>query len=520
MEGRSFVPLTHVCIWSESHWKRITAQEAAQDHPGGTVHARSGLFMCEQCHQYVAFTDGPLRDRYFKHSAEEKSKDCPERTFTVSKALTFSAGSHSLPIKIRILSRNHFSFELGFIAVPDCTIGKRDNRKIIIYTDNDSLSFTYSFSRLESQTTTYLPVGDSPSLQYKIELHDSNSALHEYWPSEIEGIDSEGAVFDADTGKKLPSDADVTIDQNYYILTNNQIWGNFNHIKCSELCRVSIHWTTWYIYNVIANDLNEETARFFLQYHCRLTDKPIKLYPIWPICILSPYMVLHSEDRIYFYLQGDATPKVFPYTLCRTSYFEMGKLIHIECKDRQQILSAGRAKVLRYTYLWKENLNKNAPLPEATVCSDDGELFAAGIIDKLPPHRAINISVPFDGFVLVKRRDLVISKIKLNSASRTRIDSITVNSTIEIFIGCDCAWRALYVKKPVIDSVDDKILWRQLVAASGNEILIPHSIGAIIEQLHEYPLVNKWLYKAVRRGRVPRKAMLLLYSTIERKGWK
>lgn len=35
--------LTHVCMWSDHGWKRITAEQAARLHPGGTVSARSGL---------------------------------------------------------------------------------------------------------------------------------------------------------------------------------------------------------------------------------------------------------------------------------------------------------------------------------------------------------------------------------------------------------------------------------------------------------------------------------------------
>ena len=59
--------LTHVCMWSDHGWKRITAEQAARLHPGGTVSARSGLFMCELCGQYVTLTDGDINVRYFKH---------------------------------------------------------------------------------------------------------------------------------------------------------------------------------------------------------------------------------------------------------------------------------------------------------------------------------------------------------------------------------------------------------------------------------------------------------------------
>ena len=56
--------LTHVCMWSDHGWKRITAEQAARLHPGGTVSARSGLFMCELCGQYVTLTDGDINVYY------------------------------------------------------------------------------------------------------------------------------------------------------------------------------------------------------------------------------------------------------------------------------------------------------------------------------------------------------------------------------------------------------------------------------------------------------------------------
>ena len=48
--------LNHVCMWSEHGWTRVTAEEAGKLHPGGTVSALSGLFMCELCGQYVTLT--------------------------------------------------------------------------------------------------------------------------------------------------------------------------------------------------------------------------------------------------------------------------------------------------------------------------------------------------------------------------------------------------------------------------------------------------------------------------------
>ena len=54
--------LTHVCMWSDNGWKRITAEQAAKLHPGGTVSAHSGL-----CVNYVG-SMSPLLMVRFKHA--------------------------------------------------------------------------------------------------------------------------------------------------------------------------------------------------------------------------------------------------------------------------------------------------------------------------------------------------------------------------------------------------------------------------------------------------------------------
>ena len=116
--------LTHVCMWSENGWKRITAEQAARLHPGGTVSAHSGLFMCELCGQYVILTDGDIRIRYFKHSAYEKSKGCPERTFGAGYSISYGSQEHDLPIRITSVSSSSFSFEVGLIRAPISSLNK------------------------------------------------------------------------------------------------------------------------------------------------------------------------------------------------------------------------------------------------------------------------------------------------------------------------------------------------------------------------------------------------------------
>ena len=116
--------LTHVCMWSDNGWKRITAEQAAKLHPGGTVSAHSGLFMCELCGQYVSLTDGAVQTRHFRHSAYEKSKNCPERILGAGYSISYGSQEHDLPIRITGVSAASFRFEIGLIRAPISSLTK------------------------------------------------------------------------------------------------------------------------------------------------------------------------------------------------------------------------------------------------------------------------------------------------------------------------------------------------------------------------------------------------------------
>lgn len=504
------MPLTHVCMWSEHGWIRVTAEEATHLHPGGTVSARCGLFMCELCGQYVTLADTWVRDRYFMHSAEELSKDCPERTFSTNVSTTFQAGSHDLPIRLRVLSAFNFELQLGLLPVPSSLLKNREQQIKIFSTSSGESSYIYSLARIQDGTTTYLSVGNVPFASYNISLIHADDRLTAFWPKTIEGISRSGTLFDSLTGKKLPYDADTLVNHKYYLLTTHSLYHRYQGITATQVCRCSEHSSTWYVYEVTATSFEESAARFFLDYHCRLTENAVAITPIWPVYIETPYLLRHCFDQMAIFLRGDADPKVFPVTYMHPYPCENGKVFFVNCKERQQILSAGRTKVLQYTYLWKDSLEKQIPHPKSFVTDIAGDKLPSGEQTELPKKKTIVITTQYDGFTLITKGNAILERFFLAAGEKTVLDRIQNGCSIEIFQGLDLVWNAHYSREVKADDTQDEALLQELKACQDEMIAVPHSIGALAQKMNAYPLTKKWLYGCVRSGQMRQRAYKLL----------
>ena len=504
------MPLTHVCMWTEKGWKRVTAQEAGRIHPGGSVSSKSGLFMCDLCGQYVTLTNGSIRDRYFKHSKEEEGKDCPERTFGPAVSSTFQAGAHELPIRIKIISQNRFGLEMGFLKVPHNLLGKPDRQQIkIMPTGYNANPFVYSFTRLNQEGITYLSIGERPAVLYKITTNSTNKDLNNYWPESVEGI-KQGVLFDKKTRKKLPTDADVQVGKEYYLLTKNRLYGYGRNIKATQICSANFSWETWRVYEIIADAFNEETARFFLDYHCRLTEHPVKLYPLWPIYVESPYLILHKDNDMKMFFQGDANPKLFPIKSINKRISGNASILYFQSGERQQMISAGRSKVLKYIYLWKSELDYVAQEPIVKVEDIENNIINTGEQNSLPKNNMLSVIAPMDGEIVLKKGKEIVNKYKLISNHKVIIDKIFYGITVEILQGLDCVWKVHYLKEYKSKMKEEQELLQYLQKAKGRLIPVPHSIGSLSNKMEMYPEIKKWLYKKIRSGYIEEKALLFL----------
>lgn len=234
--------------------------------------------MCELCGQYVSLTNGSIRERYFKHSRSEKNKYCPERTFASGETITYSAKEHDLPLRMTVFSGSSIEFELGLLPVPAALLGKRSVGHISIKPSGKN-GFTYNYDRLNREGLTYVSVGNLPAQFYQLTaITTDQQALSCFWPSKVDGIDPDGTIFDVKTGKKLPYDADVEVNRYYYLLRCDKLRNQYKTMSIYKKCCVRKGRDEWYVYEICATRFNEEAARFFLDYHCRLTEESVVIH--------------------------------------------------------------------------------------------------------------------------------------------------------------------------------------------------------------------------------------------------
>ena len=516
--------LKHVCMWSEYGWKRVTPEEANLLHPGGTVHARGGLFRCELCGQNVLFTDGEVQVRHFRHVSSYADKDCPDRLHAYYEPKPYTSASRGLPLRIRLHSARDFELEIGFILPPSYVQPEiLKNRKIKIA----PMHLEYSLSRLQEGTITYLSAGRDPKPHYNISVDPPCRELSDLWPTNIAGFSENGTVFNSVTGKKLPDDADVMAGHTYYILTKKSplTYGGV-HLQA---CRQSL--SGWTVYEAEALDFSEEAARFFWKYHCRLTENTATIVPLWPVYIKSPYLVFCSSRArtMSFFLRGNAELRVFPKVsnthrgnaelrvFPKVSNTHHGNLYSVAIGGRQQLIAAGRMKMLRYMYVWKDDsiLNRQTPLPKIDVYDAEGNNIQPGEYSELPQGKSLTLIPPFDGFVLTLKDGKIIRRSPLSSGTRTTIDAITYGCIIEAFQGLDLVWKAEF-KRSVADDAEDAALLRSLEECRGEIISVPHVLGGLAARMQGCPLTQKWLAQRVREGRMYQRAYKILIKHFTR----
>lgn len=507
------MPLTHVCVWEPKiGYRRVSIREACEMYPNG-VHARSGCFVCELCGQNVLLTAPGINVQHFRHDSASPNKECDERQLSFDPTYgrkLFGLNSYVVPLKIVVNSSN-FMMQLGFFYPPDKS-ACCDRIKIV--GDSDQ-SFEYSFERIEKEGTTYLNVGYVPCKEYNIEFINANTALKKYWANKVTGVSSLGTFFDVRNGHILLPGAKANSENSYYLLQRQRLYTYTSDIEVTEICKTNTsNFTTWYLYKVQVKRFSESSAKFFLKRSIFLTERPTRVYPIWPTYVKEPHFIYHNSNVFYFYLCGDdAELKAYPPSreVLKT---DDGKLYKLYTRGREQLISLGKSGAQGFSYLIKQQFNKKVSLPNIHISDHFGNELIQEMYDTLPKLKYIIILSQYDGKAVIYQNKKIKNIYKITSEQNLIIDSLSYGTEIEIYCGCDCIRTLRFECSEERENIYDldNSLVRKLKMCNGPKVPITHAFGAIIQKYELFPQTKQWIYNVLKSGEITRKAYRLLIA--------
>lgn len=508
--------LNNVYYWNKDGWKKVTAEEFVRDHPDIKISAKDEYFWCEMCGQYVSLANGNVNKPHFRHSSEELKKDCDDRAknFAKSDWIKSLQPSYDLPLKI-CLEQNNFYFKIGLTRLPHQIFDEVKRCRVKIQSAKEILNCCDLSDYLIEGATTWLDLGSSPVRFYSLILKPKISGIGFYWSDEIEGVNPHGTLFDVNTGRKILNDADIKVSSKYYLLTTNQYIRSSESVKVEYLTCKNIFRDKWFLYEVEATKLSEEAAKFFLNYHCRLTANPISIIPIYPVNTQDDDVIYCDSRKIFVYFSGNAKIKFFPQTGNSILFEEKNsKLMEVICNERSKMVAVGRSQILQCLHFWKDLPGSEVKLPKLEVKDVNGKIIESGIYYRLPKNLILQVYAEFDAQIVVSENNDIKNKYFLKAEKFFDIFNIKFGTEIKIFQGLDCVWKGIYQREEKGILGSDTEVFLKLEHGKGKKIKVPHTWGSIANKLKNYPQVKCWLYKSIRAGFVSEESYLIFRQFI------
>ena len=180
-------------------------------------------------------------------------------------------------------------------------------------------------------------------------------------------------------------------------------------------------------------------------------------------------------------------------------------------------MSLGVSGALGFSYLLRQDLNMRGTVPLVTVKDFEENTLEQDLYISVPKKKGIAISAPFDGKAILLQNGKIQKELQFSGEGATTVYPISLGMEIKIYQGCDCVRTITFQKETLsYDSqTADQELAEKLSACHGSLISVSHSFGAIVEKLRNYPKTKQWVYKAIRKGALPRTAYNLIVKYAE-----
>lgn len=501
--------LNHVSIRDKEYgWVHITPEAASRLFPDTSVPANNRVFICELCGQYVTLTGKGLKIRHFRHSHGEENKDCEERVAQYDRYPAVQNERFTFPVKIS-LDKDIFSI---FIGIPQGAF--QDGALSVLVTG----ASTHRFDIDESQQKagiTWLPLQQDIAIKYGIEVIDNSLSN---WPDYVPGINPIGSVYDGRQSKILHVEDEVTVGNDYYLITSRSVSNSFQDIDIKEIMCRHIANSVWRVYKVRATTFSPDSVRFFILYKLHLVKRPTELHIIWPMTVKEGPTAYHSADDLYIAHNGDGSVslRLMPYS-AQSSQKDMGHYFQVHTNGFQQMIAFkyynGQRNCSNHLMVWKKPFTRTADDPDVRIFDQRGNPLQEEIYDQLPPQNQITISARYDGSLSVTANGKITLVQQIKGGERFPLE-VAMGETIVITQGCDIVRRISFQKKePKSDDFALQLL-KALEHPVNDWISVPHRLGKCVDDLPHDLYIRKKISSYIRQGKMPKNIYTLILKRL------
>ncbi|GHU55275.1 hypothetical protein AGMMS49975_16860 [Clostridia bacterium] len=382
-------------------------------------------------------------------------------------------------------------------------------RGLITANEKRLCQYNIDSSRFSSERITYLSIGNDIYEKYGIVCPIDIP----YWSPVVDGFNKNGTLFDYESGKRLPQNANVVVEKYYHlILREHFCLHHSNDVVVDKENSIS----GYSIYKVQALKISKSASDFFMRFSCRLSDKPAILTLLYPFAVKSSHIITHTAERVWFHKTNgfvEVRPKNY-----ESNYNSDVFSVDSGFQQFQQIIYVSRfednTSVLRYAMLRKvETIEYPTRMIDFRVYDNHGISIEDGEYDGLPPNHELNFVAEFDGFARIYKDGVTINKVSVKAGEKAVVNVIH-GCKFHLYQGLDCIYEISFVHKKQETKLSDDKLIVALKNFTGDYVNLTHSFGAIAERLTDFPKTTIWLRNQIKNGKIDRRAKLYLQSIL------
>lgn len=448
------MPLTNVWTCdSNGEWVRTNATSTDRLY-SYSVSADSRHFRCYSCFQYVAFVKGnSSRISHFKHSAGYSDKDCEDRSFDAATYSYTSDDSMDMPMRL-VLDGARISISVGLLPVNYDELKKCiANGLQITLTGAQGSPVVYhvEWSRFAPNMTTWLDVPTQLIAKLTVAFLPAN-IKPKFWSGAIAEIPLTGALFDAQTGRRIPDKGDAVVNHEYLIMVKRNRWISYN-ARDVQITKLNTNDTLWNVYKVQAIRFSEGASDFFFNYlRMRLTNYPAEMSVLWPPMLEKDAIIETNFRNIKLLVNGEADFLTYPQynSSCTATLFrDNTKLIDIRSSGPLQMVTSERYNhTLQFLYVRPIERSFCYTNPKVDVSFDDDQVCTEVLLKKVPLRGILHFLSTDDGYIDIYENEEFYYRKLLPTGEKTRITDIKQNSKICVYAGKEL-FTELYVALPV-----------------------------------------------------------------------